>query len=76
MRCAPIPGYQGQSVTVPDMYGTFGARTLKFIRDLGRRIVLQSGDSLAAPYLNQHLAVAVQRGSAALINGTMGLLAD
>ena len=44
--------------------------------NLGRRIVLQSGDSLAAPYLIQHLAIAVQRGSAALIIGTMGLLAD
>ena len=56
--------------------GTFGVRTLKFIRDLGRRIVLQSGDSLAAPYHIQRLAVAVQRGNAASIIGTMGLLAD
>ena len=39
--------------------GTFGVRTLKFIRELGRRIALQSGDSLATPYLIQRLAVAV-----------------
>ena len=59
--------------------GTFGVRTYKFIRDLVRRIVLQSGDSLAAPYLIQHLAVTVQRGSACSIDYwtmAMGLLAD
>ena len=56
--------------------GTFGARSLKFIRDLGRRIVLQSGDPLAAPYLIQCLAVAVQRGNAASIIGTMGVLTN
>ena len=56
--------------------GTFGVRTLKFIRDLWRRIALQSGDSLAAPYFIQRLAVAVQRGNAASIIVTMGLLAD
>ena len=56
--------------------GTFGARSLKFIRDLGRRIALQSGDPLATTYLIQRLAVAVQRGNAASIIGTMGLLAD
>ena len=58
--------------------GTFEARSLKFIRDLGRRIALQSGDPLATTYLIliQCLAVAVQRGNAASIIGTMGLLAD
>ena len=56
--------------------GTFGARSLKFIRDLGRRIALQSGDPLATTYLIQRLAVTVQRGNAASIIGTIGLLAD
>ena len=54
--------------------GTFGARSLKFIRDLGRRIVLQSGDPLATTYLIQRLAVTIQRGNAASIIGTMGLV--
>ena len=56
--------------------GTFSVRTLKFIRDLGRRIALQSGDPIATTYLIQCLAVAIQRGNAASIIGTMGLLAD
>ena len=56
--------------------GTFGVRTLKFIRDLGRRIVLQSVDPLATTYLIQRLAVTIQRGNAASIIGTMGLLVD
>ena len=58
--------------------GIFGATTLKFIRDLGRRIALQSGVSLAAPCLNVilRLAIAVQKGNAASIIGTMGLLVD
>ena len=54
--------------------GTFGARSLKFVRDLGRRISLQCGDPLATTYLIQRLAVTVQTGNAASIIGTMGLL--
>ena len=42
--------------------GTFGARSLKFIRDLGRRIALQSGDPLATTYLIQHLASPSREG--------------
>ena len=42
--------YSFMSVAI-DSLGTFGVRTLKFIRDLDRRIALQSGDSLAAPIL-------------------------
>ena len=48
----------------------------KNILHLGRRISLQCGDPLATTYLIQRLAVTVQRGNAASIIGTMGLLAD
>ena len=49
--------------------GTFSVRTLKFNRDLGRRIAIQSSDSLAIPYLIQCLASLSREG----IIGTIGL---
>ena len=50
--------------------GTFGERSLKFIKDLGKRIALQTGDPLSRLYLFQRLSVAVQRGNAASILGS------
>ena len=55
--------------------GTFGERSLKFIKDLGKRIALQTGDPLSRSYLVQRLSVAVQRGNAASILGTACLVA-
>ena len=49
--------------------GTFSVRTLKFNRDLGRRIAIQSSDSLAIPYLIQCLVSLSREG----IIGTIGL---
>ena len=47
--------------------GAFGARSLQFIKELGRRIKLQSGDPLAKCHLVQRLSVAIQQGNAASI---------
>ena len=55
--------------------GTFGERSLKFIKDLGKRIAFQTGDPLSRSYLFQRLSVAVQRGNAASILGTACLVA-
>jgi len=50
--------------------GSWGARGVSFINDLGRRITDQSGDPRSAAFLKQRLALAVQRGNAAAVLGT------
>ena len=42
-----------------------------FLRDLGRRIALESGEPQFTDYLLQRLSVAVQRGNAASVRGGM-----
>ena len=43
-----------------------------FLRDLGRRIALESGEPRSTDYLLQRLSVAVQRGNEASVRGGMG----
>ena len=47
--------------------GAFGSRSLRFIKNLGRRITLHSGDPLATCHFVQRLSVAIQQGNAASI---------
>ena len=44
-----------------------GTETLKFVKDLGYRLKLASGENSAYPFLLQRLSVAVQRGNAAYV---------
>ena len=46
---------------------------MTFIRDLARRITLQTGDLKSIAFLLQRLLVAVQLGNVASIFGTWGL---
>ena len=51
--------------------GYFGTRSLKFIKDLGKRIALRTGDPLTPSHLIQRLAVEIQRGnSSSILSGT------
>ena len=50
--------------------GAIGPKTLSFTKELGRRIMMGTGDGRAYSHLLQHLSVAVQRGSAAATLGT------
>ena len=47
--------------------GSCGPRTISFLKDLGRRISIYSGDLRATEYLLQRIAVSVQRGNAWMI---------
>ena len=49
--------------------GAIGPRSMLFLRDLGRRIALESGEPRSTDYLLQRLSVAVQRGNAASVRG-------
>ena len=51
--------------------GAIGPRSMLFLRDLGRRIALESGEPRSTDYLLQRLSVAVQRGNAAPVRGGM-----
>lgn len=51
--------------------GTWGARGLAFINELGRRIAEQTGDPRSTAFLKQRLSLAVQRGNAAAVLGTL-----
>ena len=50
--------------------GTYGSRTLTFLKELGRRMSRCLLERNSYVYLTQHLSVAVQRGNAASVLGT------
>ena len=50
--------------------GVFGAHTLAFVKNLGQRLLHQSGDTKSISYLFQRLSIAVQWGNAISILGT------
>ena len=52
--------------------GAIGPLSRALLKDLGRRIKESTGEARAHEYLVQRLAVAVQRGNAVSIMGTMG----
>jgi hypothetical protein len=56
--------------------GTWGAAGLSFINEVGRKIASVSGDMRAASFLRQRLSLAVQRGNAASILGTLAATSD
>ena len=51
--------------------GVFGSDARTLFRDIAHRITATTQDPLAHQYLIQRVAVAVQRGNAAAILGTM-----
>ena len=51
--------------------GTWGERGLAFINELGKRIAAVSGDNRSTAFLKQRMSLAVQRGNAAAVLGTL-----
>ena len=54
--------------------GAIGPQSLAFLKDLGRRLRQVTGEDRAFSHLLQRVAVAVQRGNAASVMGTTGLM--
>ena len=52
--------------------GTWGLMGMKFVCELGQRISAITGDKRATVFLKQRLSLAVQRGNAAAVLGTLG----
>ncbi len=67
--------YRGLPVThsfVPvaiETTGVIGARSLQFLKELGRRVRRQTGDPNSTSYLLQRLSIAIQRGHSASVMG-------
>ena len=62
------PTYHFQPVAI-ETSGAIGPCTRKFLRDLGRRVFLETGEANSTSYLLQRLSVAVQRGNAVAVLG-------
>jgi len=50
---------------------TWGEEALSLVAELGRRISCVSGDLRSAAFLRQRIDIAIQRGNAASILGTI-----
>jgi len=58
---------------VPVAVETLGAGAVELLHELGRRITESTGERHAMKYLLQWLSVAILRGNAASVLGTVGL---
>ena len=56
--------------------GVFGAEERALFKDIGRRISSVTQEPLSHQYLVQRIAVAVQRGNAAAVLGTVSGVSD
>ena len=61
---------------VVETSGVLGEATEDFTRDLGRRLYKATGEPRSREFLLQRISVAVQRGNAAAVLGTMGRRPD
>ena len=51
--------------------GVFGKDGLRFVREIGRRVTTSTGDQRSTSFLIQRISLAIQRGNAISIQGTM-----
>ena len=51
--------------------GSLGDEAMQFLRDVGRRVAAETGEPRSLQFLLQRVSVAVQRGNAACVIGTV-----
>ena len=56
---------------IPIASGVFGSEATSFFKELARRIKIETGEPRSFHFLAQRIAVAIQRGNAAAVLGTM-----
>ena len=64
------PEYSFTPVAI-ETFGAMGKRSLTFVKELGHRVRQCTGEVKAKAYLLQRLSVAVQRGNAASVLGSL-----
>ena len=55
-----------------ETFGSWGQDSLKFIKEIGKRIQEVTGEKRSTSYLIQSISMSIQRGNAASILGTVG----
>ena len=55
-----------------ETFGSFGPKSLAFVKELGSRIHQETGEEMVTSYLMQHLSMAIQRGNVAALLGSLG----
>ena len=55
-----------------ETFGSWGSDSLKFIKEIGKRIQETTGEKRATAYLVQSISMTIQKGNAASILGTVG----
>ena len=56
---------------VIDTAGIWGEADLKLVKDIGARLTAKTGETRAAAFIRQRVAVEMQRGNARMISGGM-----
>ena len=56
--------------------GSWGEQAKNFIAELGKRVTAIAGDVRETNFLRQRLSIAIQRGNAISIRGTLSLDSD
>ena len=51
--------------------GTYGLEARKFVQELGKKLQMSTGDSLALCHLRQRISAAIQRGNSISVSGTL-----
>ena len=54
-----------------ETYGSLGAVSSSFIKDLSKRLIVATGDKKSGSYFRQRLSMVIQRGNALAVMGTM-----
>ena len=62
------PAYLFQPIAI-ETSGAIGPKSRVFLKELGKRVALQTGEAKSTCYLLQRLSIAVQRGNAAAVLG-------
>ena len=72
-KLANFGDYLFASIAVETL-GVLGPSAASVIADIGQRIARETGDPRALAFLRQRISLAVQRGNAASVVGTLPLL--
>ena len=54
-----------------ETFGAWGSQGLKLVKDIGRKICEATGEKRSTYFLLQNISMAIQRGNAASILGTV-----
>ena len=54
-----------------ETFGSWGSDGHKLVKEIGKKVMEETGEKLSASYLFQSISIAIQRGNASCILGTV-----